>query len=185
MPSLTDLVKKGKIEFYSKGSRLDTGSACSEETNWDLVTHLLLQSSSYLTIKGRGLEEHLSDMQNLWPFTDFLVKLRYNDYDIKIHVEADIEKLDKKYSRYSSWSYAKELPELSCFDNLWNLALCCSIYYPWEQPFSATRFKAEVAFHATMFMIGTKQQLERYRTFDRYNPACLQKIEENLEEFLN
>lgn len=178
MTSLEKLIKEGKIEFLNRSRRIDTNIGEFGEYNWDLVAHIKKNSGTFITISGAAIEEHLTEVKNLFYLTDFMVQLYSGKKDIRIHVEADIEKIDQHYTRPKEEVLYNGLgtkvcestdwmPELPYFEKMWNFALCDAIggfvgYPGYEHPSDEETFRYVVEEHAQNFMIGTKKQLDRY-----------------------
>jgi len=97
MEILEELIKTGGIAFYNKDKRLDADLDDFHEivnyTGTDvlakyrrLARFLVMTSEPYLTIKGDKLEEYLSDHENLYELTDFLVEIVAEQTDIKLRL---------------------------------------------------------------------------------------------------
>ncbi len=186
MNSIENIIKTGGLEFYSNNKKLDANLKEFGEYNWDLARHLAKQTSEYLVVNGSGLEEFLGKQQNVQDLTEFIVQLlgeKYkNNVHLKTHVNADIESIQNKYYKNekeiilrnylgkSTCDVMKWTPELSWFENLWNVCLCSSIggfvgYPGYEWPRSRNEFKYEILAHTRYCVIGTKKQLLRYNNY--------------------
>jgi len=199
MTSLEDLIRQDRIQFYSCGRKLDTQIDDFGNYNWDLVKHLTKHSGKYMTIKGDGLQEYLQDPGSLYHLAGFLVQMWGDDknyhYDggMSFHVEANIHSfyqhyiqpeeeliingLGQKVGDAKDWA-----PLIPYFEKMWNFALCDAIggmvgYPGYEHPRCDESFRHEIRHHAQSFMIGTKEQLDRYREFARhYSEAAIRDM---------
>lgn len=199
MESLPELIKNKKIEFYYFSHKVDNLPHDFGKFEWDLIKKVTDCPANYLTIKGKKLEDFLIEPQNIGDLTGFMVQLWYVKHDLKIHVEADIEKITKKYTgkrvqhlynglgektkETTNW-----LKDKTIFERDWNLSLCSAIggmvgYPGYEWPQNAREFKFVCAEHAERFMIGTKRQLARYLDYGLLAPASFNKIEDNIKNF--
>lgn len=185
MALLEELIKDGSIEFYSYGRKLDTAVADFGQYNWDLIHHITEKAGNRIVITGPGVYKHLSDPDNLYSFADFLNQVWYSGTTkrykegINIHVEVDIETLAYHYKQPTSEPMINGLgqfvcdskdwvPEMSYFEKMWNFALDSAIggmvgYPGHEHPLTDRHFRHVIARHAQNYMIGTKQQLQRYK----------------------
>lgn len=191
--TLEELIRNKKIEFFSFKRKLDTNINDFGEYNWNLVKHLTKNSGKYMTIKGDCLEEYLKDANNLYYLAEFVVQLQYDIYqtypDFGIHVNVDIDRFNKYYQQPKKEKLVNGLgkfvcdaanwvPEIPYFEKTWNFALCNAIggmvgYPGYEHPKNDPSFRAEMAYHAEHFMIGTPKQIERYKKYalDSLNAA--------------
>lgn len=184
---LADLIRNNKIEFHSYGRKLDNYPCDFGEYNKSLVEYLTAYSGNCMSIRGDGLEDYLGDVKNLYSLTEFLVQLWSSNINKKrydnmgFHVDADIEKIDKHYKQPAKDSICNGFGQKVCdvgswvseipyFEKVWNFALCSSVggmigYPGYEHPLDDASFRYEMREHATNFMIGTKEQLKRYRPY--------------------
>ncbi len=183
--SLEDLIHNKEIEFYSSGRKFDTNLDNFGEHNWDLVKRIVKESGTYLVIKGNGLQEHLKTPQNLYSFTFFLIQSWFASYNKKqhfaIHVDVDIKKYNKHYKKPKKeelidgtgqvvGNAASWVPEMPYFEKCWNFALDSAIggmvgYPGHEHPREDESFRYIISQHAENYMIGTPQQIKRYKKY--------------------
>ncbi|MBI5398530.1 hypothetical protein HZB03_03630 [Candidatus Woesearchaeota archaeon] len=198
MTELSDIVKNEGITFHSKGRQLDARLQDYGEYDWNLVRYLISQADSYMLVRGDRLEEFLRTPRNLNLMTNFLVQLLSAGHDMSFHVDTDIERIATSYpkqpedaivnllgQRIATMSWLSDKTE---FERMWNFSLCEAIggwigYPGYEWPLNAEAFEEESANHATMFMIGTQQQLQRYKTWANKYPDFAKQINENLARF--
>ncbi len=185
---LEDLIRSQDLEFYSYGKKLIAGLSNFGKYNWDLVKHLLSQSGDKMAVAGKGLEGYLTKAENLYRFVDFLAKFwcereSAGNYPQNwgVHIDVDINQFNEHYQQpteekifnglgqvvcdASSW-----VPEIPYFEKLWNFALCSAIggavgYPPYEYPRDDLSFRCEMARHAENFMIGSREQIKRYKKY--------------------
>lgn len=189
MPSLEELIQYQEIEFYSYGRKLDTAVGNFGEYHWGLINHLTIKSGNRIVITGPGIYKHLSDPNNLSTFTEFLNQIWYSGTTkhypegIYLHVEVDIEALAYHYKQPSSELMINGLgqqvcdakdwvSELSYFEKVWNFALDFAVggmvgYPGYEHPQTDREFRSKIAEFAQNYLIGTKQQLHRYKRYAR------------------
>ncbi|MDP3698527.1 MAG: hypothetical protein Q8R47_02985 [Nanoarchaeota archaeon] len=184
-PSLAELIKHKEIEFYSYGRKLDSNLSQYGKYNEKVISHLLKTAGNKIVMKGNGLERHLNEMENLYPLAEFVVHMQDSGSrkypDLAIHVDVDIEKLNQYYPKpkeeelvnglgqvvgdASSW-----VPEMPYFEKVWNFALDQAVggmvcYPGYEHPRNDLSFRIRVAEFAEHYMIGTKQQIQRYKKY--------------------
>ncbi len=198
-PSLEELICDKKIEFYSYGRKLETDLEDFGEYNSDLVNHIVLHSGNKMTITGKGLQNYLKEKQNLCILADFLVQVwcrgTYKAHDMAIHVHVDIKKFARYYQRPSEEKLVNGLgqvvgdatgwvPEMPYFEKLWNLALDQAIggmvgYPGHEHPKTDEAFRYVIDQQAEWFMIGTPEQIKRYK---KYALDILNNVADSAEE---
>ncbi|MBI4738524.1 hypothetical protein HY772_03005 [Candidatus Woesearchaeota archaeon] len=200
MNNLADLLRTGNIEVNSKGRRLNAAIPNYGEYNWDLVRHLCTQADNYVTLCGQGLEQFLRDDLKVMQLTDFLTQMWDTNREMRFHVLADIEAITTSYRKNAEqWlvnglgdrvvSTSTWLPQATPFEKLWNLCLCSSIggmigYPGYEWPQTADAFEVTVAEHAQMFLIGTHQQLKRYKILAEKQPEYATEINITVDKFM-
>ena len=143
MGDIAQLVRSEDIEFFNKNIKLDTKINDFGDYYEKLADHIAKQSKRYLTIKGKGLEEFLYKEHNLRELAYFLISIldksisKNIEDEIKVHVEADIEEINKNYKKekrdrmtVSFWDYIpkrqdirKYFPKMPEFERHWNAAL--------------------------------------------------------------
>ena len=183
---LEDRIRDGGIEFYSFGRKLSVDIDDFGEYNQDLIKHLAVKAGCYITVCGDGLEGYLGEPKNLFRMARFVVHLwyilnrRYSS-SAAIHVDADIEAFDARYTQpkennlinglgHVVGNAAGWVPEIPYFEKCWNFALCDAVggmvgYPGYEHPRNDESFRLEMATHAEEFMIGTPKQIARYKPF--------------------
>ncbi len=179
MGDIAQLVRSEDIEFFNKNSKLDTNISDFGDYYEKLADHIAKQSERYLTIKGKGLEEFLYKKNNLYELAGLLVFIldksisKNLEDEVKVHVEADIEKINKNYEKEKSddkttKDIKKYFPKMPEFERQWNSALIYE-FAGWvgspgyEWPEDKKDYEYEIAERATSFVIGTKDQLKRYK----------------------
>ncbi len=186
MPTFEELVSNKEIEFYSRGRKLHSTVINFGTYNWELVKHIIGQAGNSIVMKGSGLEEHLYDAQNLYELANFAVQLYFTGSKKYrsgwgIHVDVDIDNFDAHYKQPSEEKITNGLGQVVCdaatwandipyFEKSWNFALCEAIggavgYPGYEWPKDDKAFRRERAIHAEHFMIGTRDQIQRYRKY--------------------
>jgi hypothetical protein len=189
LTSLEDLIRSKDIEFYSYGRHLDTDVDDFGQYNWDLIHHMTEKAGNRIVVTGPGIYKYIRETRNLYNFVNFITQIwhsgttgRYKD-GISIHVDVDIDALSPHYVQPQSDSIINGLgrkvcdaadwvPEISYFEKTWNFALCNAIggmvgYPGYEHPTCDKSFRYHIALHAQDYMIGTKQQLHRYKKYAR------------------
>lgn len=195
---LYELIKKNEIEFYHNNKKIDIVINDFGEYGWDLVKHINQQANGHITLKGDGLENFLTNGNNLYELTDFIIQLWWNTTN-KIHVDVDIEKINGYYPKKSDEYLinltktkkihtSKWLPQMLKFEKEWNFALCHAmggaVGYPgYEWPMDENEFEARCAYHAEYFLIGTQDQLKRYEKYYKKFPDHAKEIEKALKMF--
>ena len=199
---LAELIKNKEIEFYSYGRKLDSNLSQYGEHNEKITSHLLTAAGHKIVVKGNGLEDYLTEVENLYPLVKFVVNMQDSGSgkypDLAIHVEVDIEKLNQHYPQpkeeklvngfgqvvgdASSW-----VPEMPYFEKCWNFTLDSAVggmvgYPGYEHPRNDLSFRIRVAEFAKFYMIGTKEQIQRYK---KYALEALQSTTALAEEFKN
>lgn len=186
--SLEDLIRNQDIEFYSYGKQLKTDLSNFGKYNWDLVKHILSQSGDKMAIKGKGLESYLTKVENLYCFANFLTQFwcerectgMYHQ-NWSVHVDVDINQFSEHYQQPTEEKIlnglgqvvcdaASWVPEISYFEKSWNFALCSAVggvvgYPGYEHPRDDLSFRREMARHAENFMIGSREQIKRYKKY--------------------
>ncbi len=185
MPAnLEELIRNKEIEFFSYGRKLNADIEDFGKYNLDLVKHLLKNVGNKISLKGSGLENYLTKPQNLYIFADFLTKLHYQGAkkysDIAFQVNADIEKFGQHYQQPKEEKIVNILGEVVCdatgwvsempyFEKLWNFSLDWSIGgmfgSGYNHPRSDAEFRALAARLAEIYLIGTPQQIQRYKKY--------------------
>lgn len=200
--SLEKLIRNKEIEFYSYERKLDTNLKNFGRYNWNLVKRILRDSGNKIRIQGCALENYLTKGENLYTLASFLTQLwsagfkRYSD--MAFHVCVDIEKLDTHYQRPKEEKLvnllgetvcdaASWVPEMPYFEKLWNFALDSAVggmvgYPGYEHPRSDEGFRILVADLAEHYMIGTPQQILRYK---KYALESLGNVTRIADEFKN
>ncbi len=183
MGDIAQLVRNEEIGFFNKDKRLDTNLDDFGKNYKKLADYIAKQSERYLTIKGNGLEEFLYKKYNLDELAGLLILIldksisKKIEDEIKVHVEADIEKINKNYKKEKSDKISEDIrkyfPKMPEFERQWNAALIHEfagwVGFPgYEWPESKRDYEDEIAKHATSFMIGTKDQLKRYKNPNGY-----------------
>jgi len=183
MGDIAQLVRSEDIEFFNKNIKLDTNISDFGEYYKKLADHIAKQSGRYLTIKGKGLEEFLYKKHNLHELAGFLILIldksisKNIEDEVKVHIEADIEEINRNYEKEKSDEISEDIrkyfPKMPEFERHWNAALIYSfagwVGFPgYEWPESKGDYEYEIANRATSFMIGTKDQLKRYKNPDGY-----------------
>ena len=179
MGNIAQLVRSEDIKFFNKNIKLDTNIIDFGKYYEKLAGHIAKQSERYLTINGNGLEEFLYKKNNLYELAGLLVfiwdkSISKNIKDeIKVHVEADIEKINKNYEKEKSndkttKDIRRYFPKMPEFEKQWNAALIYE-FGSWggspgyEWPEDKGDYEYEIAERAISFVIGTKDQLKRYK----------------------
>ena len=190
---ISELVKRGEIEFYSQGKKLDTNISDLGIFNGKLLNHLHTQADDYVKIRGGSeLVEFLSGLKatqkypGLYDLAQDLVRLWGHNTERRFHVDVDIGDINKKILKENiilknglnqivadatEWGSG-----LLYSEKIWNWALCSAIggfigYPGYEWPNESKSFEYEVQAHAQWFLIGTKDQLGRYqRLIDKSTP---------------
>lgn len=142
------------------------------------------------------------ELGNVYELTHFLMAISAEKSEkrekIRFYVEADINKIDQHYSRGGEGCIANLpgtivvktadwLTHLPQFERMWNFALCDAVGswqgpgYEW--PMSEEEFEETIAEHAQTFLIGTKEQLQRYEHYMIKFPERSSRIKEALEGF--
>lgn len=181
MSNLADCIKNEQIIFKCGDKVLDTKLRSYGKYCGKLIQHLSNQYNSAMVVRGIGLGEFLSDKENLYDLTDFLIGMAVKlPVPLLTHIRADIEKLEQHYSESSQQltnltgdvevNYGEWIPQMQMFEKEWNIALCTAwggfVGYPgYEWPKTEDEFKECVASHAQNFVIGTPRQLKRYWTY--------------------
>lgn len=160
----------------------------------DFFISLSLNSNFFTNLISKKADKTKSKIYELTDsLADLLVKKLKKGSDIKIHVEADIEEINKHYCMVpeEEWiinglgqkvvNTAEWLPRMLYFEKGWNFALCDAmggwVGYPgYEWPTTEECFEAVVAGHAKNFVIGTKEQLLRYEYYARKFPEYRSEI---------
>ncbi len=161
---LAELIKTEGITFYSGKTKLDTDIGYFDKNDQNIVDKLAAQASQVkrkltdeiILIKGEYLQEYLSEPDNLFRFTDFLVQLiTKTPLDNFLKVETDIASLRDKYETLEDPEsiiplyYTKRLkewaPRLTTFQRCWYLSLDFHmgsyIGHPsYEHPLNTTEF---------------------------------------------
>lgn len=199
MDSLEDLVRQDRIQFYSCGRKLDTQIDDFGEFDQDLAMHLAGHSGKYMTITGDGLQDYLKEPANLCHLAGFLVQMWFGEKDyhfdggMSFHVDVNIHSFYDHYIQPGEEPLINGLgreicdchdwvPEIPYLEKMWTFALCGAIggmvgYPGYEHPRSDSGFRHEMRHHAQSFMIGTKDQLARYREHARhYSDAAIRDL---------
>src|SRR3989344_1257432 len=201
-PTFADLIRNKEIQFYTYGRKLDIDISQYGKYNLKLMEHLVESAGNKIIMNGDGLESHLATAENLYPLAEFVVYLQYTGSkrysDQAVHVHANINKLNEHYQKpereelinlagqvvgdASSW-----VPEMPYFEKLWNFALDSAVggmvgYPGYEHPRNDLSFRIRVAELAERYMIGTKQQIQRYK---KYAFEALQNTTSIAEELKN
>ncbi len=178
MGDIAQLIRSEDIEFFNKNIKLDTKINDFGDYYEKLADHIAKQSKRYLTIKGKGLEEFLYKRYNLYELAGLLVFIldksisKNLEDEVKVHVEADIEKINKNYEKEKSDEITEDIrkyfPKMPEFEKQWNAALIYEfagwVGFPgYEWPEGKKGYEYEIAEHAISFVIGTKDQLKRYK----------------------
>ncbi len=202
--SLENLILNKEIMFFSSGKKLDTNVENFGEFNWDLVKHIVKQSGNYLTVDGGiSLQKYLADQNNLYMFTHFLVQFWYagvgggKRQHMAVHVDVDIDKLGLHYRKPKKEKLiyglgqvggdaANWVPEMPYFEKCWNFALDQTVggavgYPGYEHPRDDQSFRDRVAELAENYMIGTKEQIQRYRKYALESLKHLTNIADELK----
>lgn len=194
MVSFEELVRSNKIKFKSYGKELDIEMDDYGEDNCRLARHLVLQSNKHMAITGEGLEEYLKEPKNLYELADFLIELSVSDNNqvypraMSFHVEVDIDKMPQYYAQPKEnpvvsggnkiGDAAGWVPELPYFEKLWNMALCNSMCEAfsnsgYEPPMDENAFRCDITEHTRNYVIGTKEQLQRYKKYALEKLDCM------------
>ena len=215
MGDIAQLIRSEDIEFFNKNIKLDTKINDFGDYYEKLADHIAKQSKRYLTIKGRGLEEFLYKKNNLYELAGFLVFIldksisKNIEDEIKVHVEADIEKINKNYEKEKRTDdgiadlsidgnpklitvinsviddTAKEIrkyfPKMPEFERQWNAALIYE-FAGWvgspgyEWPEDKKGYEHEIVNRAISTVIGTKDQLKRYKDYKGLNEEIMETL---------
>lgn len=183
--SLEELIRNKEIEFFSYGRRLDTDLENYGEYNRDLLKHLVQKSDNFITIRGSALQSYLINEDNLYNFASFVGCLWYC-YDsvasvskkpqLAIHVEVDVNILGQYYQKPTEeemingagqiFDVTDWAPEILYFDKIWSFVLYGALFETGhEHPRDDASFRYQMTGQAEIFMIGTKEQLTRYKTY--------------------
>ncbi len=192
MGDIAQLVRSEDIEFFNKNIKLDTNISDFGKNYKKLADYIAKQSERYLTIKGNGLEEFLYKKHNLHELAGFLIFIldksisKNIEDEIKVHVEADIEEINKNYEKEKSddkttKDIKKYFPKMPEFERQWNAALIHEfafwVGFPgYEWPESKRDYEYEIANRATSFVIGTKDQLKRYKNYRGLNEEIMETL---------
>ncbi|MBI2666846.1 hypothetical protein HYX13_04495 [Candidatus Woesearchaeota archaeon] len=187
-PSFEELIRSKEITFHSYGRKLKTKMKSFGEYNWDLIRKLIEQSGNKMILSGSALECYLQKPQNMGIITDFAMQIfgkgseRYGDFSVCVSVDIDalnpyyLAKRNSKEEKIvnllgqtladTSW-WVKEIPYV---EKVWNFSLCNALggmvgSPGYEYPHTEKRFRAEMAWFAQRFMIGTPEQIKRYETY--------------------
>ena len=185
--SLEDLIRSKEIEFFSYGRKLDTDLKDFGTYNLNLVKHVLPKAGNKISLKGVALEQYLSKPENLYSFAEFLIQFWYHGVSVQkkqhlaVHVDVDMDKLSSHYQKPTEEKLvnfsgqvvgdaASWVPEMPYFEKLWNFALDQAVggmvgYPGYEHPRNDLSFRIRAAELAENYMIGTKQQIQRYRKY--------------------
>ena len=204
MDSLEDLIRQKRIEFSSFGRDIPITMDDFGEYNRDLIKHIAEKAGKFITISGPGLEEYLKEPANLYRMADFTNFIWYHattgsyQEGASVHIDVDIDKfadtyvppkdqtmvngLGQKVCDTASW-----VPEMPFFEKVWNFALCQAVggmvgYPGYEHPTTDEGFRIEAANHARNYMIGTKEQLKRYKKYAYESLDWLFKRTDELRE---
>lgn len=182
--TLEDLIRSKEIEFFSYGRKLDTEIDFGQY-NWDLVKYLLQNAGNKISLKGSGLENYLAKPQHLYTLTGFLTQLWYKGVkkfpDIALHINVDIDAFEKDYRQPQEERLVNGLGEFACdaagwvpemvyFEKMWNFALDYAVgsmvgYPGYEHPRNDDSFRVRIADLAENYLIGTPQQIPRYKKY--------------------
>ena len=198
--SLEDLIRSKDIEFFSSGRKLDTNLDNFEKYNLDLMKHVVKQSGSYLTIKGDGLQDYLINADNLYALAAFAVHFLYvgtgsigKKSHLAIHVDVDIEKAGQHYQKPTEEKLFNGLgkavvdatswvPEMPYFEKLWNFAIDYAVSADCHgHPGDEGSFRYIVSEFAENFLIGTPQQIPRYKRYALDVLPAVTKIADDLK----
>jgi len=192
MGNITQLVRREDIEFFNKNVKLDTKINDFGDYYEKLADYIAKQSKRYLTIKGKGLEKFLYKRSNLYELAGLLVFIldksisKNLEDEVKVHVEADIEKINKNYEKEKSddkttKDIRKYFPKMPEFERQWNAALIYE-FAGWvgspgyEWPENKRDYEYEIAERAISFVIGTKDQLKRYKDYKGLNEEIMETL---------
>jgi len=201
-----ELIRTGDVKLYSNGKKLDATLKDFGKYNvyvnfrQYLMDHLFKQAKDCVVVKGDKLKELLTEthgLDNLAAFVTHLWVRSWNkEGDLSIHVDVDIEELSafypKKETKLNNFlvqqlNATDWFPEMSQFEKDWNFCLCSEVggvigYPGYEWPRTDACFRYEVAHHATNFMIGTKEQLKRYKKYAARS-QFKEEVKKNLKLF--
>ena len=203
-PSLEDLIRNKDIEFFSFGRKLDADIENFGSFNWDLVKHVVNQSGNNLVIKGKPLQDYLTNKNNLFGFANYLVQFyfegagRAGKTSFAIHVDTDIETLNQHYPQPAEEKLVNGLgqvvvdaaswvPEMPYFEKLWNFALDLAVggavgYPGYEHPRNDASFRCRIGELAENYMVGTRQQIQRYKKYALESLGKVTKIAGELKD---
>ncbi len=183
-------VQSGDIGFYRGDSRIDTSlddfSKYGSNLNSHIAQHARDGDEMNLTVRwSTGLEHHLADFSMMTSFAEHAMamifvsrKVGIDVMQARVHIDADMDVLARAYDQVkvtklingfglvvadvTSWS-----PSLSCFEKDWNFALCSAISgfvgQGYEWPRTEEGFHHAILRNASLTVIGTQDQLQRYR----------------------
>jgi len=177
-------INAGKADRASEKAWCELNSPEDSKYLWRLERHLGKQAK-YLSIKGSCLEDFLAKTENVPVLAEFVLGIHVSKCGTKVHIDVDVDKISKNYAGEKKGELvnllgtaridvSRWLRHRSVFERDWNLALCSawqgflgSPGYEW--PRTAKAFDVCCAEHAEDFVIGTKGQLFRYKSFaDKY-----------------
>jgi len=191
MGDIAQLVRSEDIEFFNKNSKLDIDISDFGNYYEKLADYIAKQSKRYLTIKGKGLEEFLYKRSNLYELAGFLISIlsksisKNIEDEVKVHVEADIEKINNNYEKEKSGKITEDIrkyfPEMPEFERQWNAALIHEfagwVGFPgYEWPEGKKGYEHEIVNRAISFVIGTKDQLKRYKDYKGLNEEIMETL---------
>ena len=182
-PILEDLLKNQEIEFLSYGTKLDTDIDNLGAYNLHFIRSILRQSGSYVTIRGKTLQNYLTQEANLYLFATFIdslwregvSKVREEPAHFAIHVEVNVNTLGEHYPYREKmmvdgagevFEVTEWAPNVSRFDKVWSF-----IYYQanfetgMEHPRDDASFRYQLIKQAEKCMFGTPEQLTRYEDY--------------------
>jgi len=196
-PSLEELIRNKEIEFCSYGRKLDTDLKRFGKSNKNLVEHLVYKSGNKMRIQGSGLQHYLTTERNLYLLAVFLAQLRERGVekysDMAFHVNADIEKLNRHYPTPAEIKIynlggevvcdaASWVPEMPYFEKLWNFAIDYAVSADCHgHPGDEGSFRYIVSEFAENFLIGTPQQIPRYKRYALDVLPAVTKIADDLK----
>ncbi len=191
--SFEDLVRSEGIEFHTYGRKIETNIGDFGICNRELIKQITDNFGAHTAIKGNGLEEYLRKPENLFYLAEFSALLWYPgikkfSQNWGINIDVDINNFSHHYQPDQLSNIAKDwTPEIPCFEKVWNLALCSAIggivgYPGYEGPRCDESFRYHMAQHAENFMIGTREQIERYKKYALDYLNNINKIVGNLNK---
>src|SRR3989338_1742100 len=157
-------------------------------SDWKLIFPMIkflskgISKDYMVKLLSEGQSENYEDL--LRKYVESRIGADLNDTEIdmkaiKCHVDVDITKFEKYYTKEPNEKLVNGLgqyiaktsdwlPHMNEFEKRWNFALCRSIgdsvgYPGYEHPTTEKQFEAEISINSLNFLIGTKDQLSRYK----------------------